>query len=172
MCFDYRGSWDTSATGAHAALYDPKSNISTSYGLTSWVRAGVPRNMVVMGLPLYGRTWLLKDPKVNGIGAPATAAGPGDDGVLIFSQVEKFNKENGATVVYDAKTVSTYSYVGTSWIGYDDSRSTTVKLKFAQALGLRGYFFWALSYDSEWEISKQGKPVSGHELQLPFRELF
>jgi hypothetical protein len=47
-----------------------------------------------------------------------------------------------------------------------------VKLKFAQALGLRGYFFWALSYDSEWEISKQGKPVSGHELQLPFRELF
>lgn len=172
MCFDYRGSWDTSATGAHAALYDPKSNISTSYGLTSWVRAGVPGNMVVMGLPLYGKTWLLKDPKVNGIGAPATAAGPGDDGVLIFSQVEKFNKENGATVVYDAKTVSTYSYAGTTWIGYDDSRSTTVKLEFAQALGLRGYFFWALSYDSEWEISKQGNPVFGHEFQLPFRELF
>lgn len=155
MCFDYRGSWDTSATGAHAALYDPNSNISTSYGLTSWVGAGVPRNMVVMGLPLYGRTWHLKDPKVNGIGAPATAVGPGDDGVLIFSQVEKFNKENSATVVYDAKTVSTYSYAGTSWIGYDDSRSTTVKLEFAQTLGLRGYFFWALSYDSEWEISKQ-----------------
>jgi chitinase len=74
--------------------------------------------------------------------------------------------------VYDAKTVSTYSYAGTTWIGYDDSRSTTVKLEFAQALGLRGYFLWALSYDSEWEISKQGKPVSGHELQLPFRELF
>ncbi|KAJ6731782.1 NOD FACTOR HYDROLASE PROTEIN 1 [Salix purpurea] len=155
MCFDYRGSWDTSATGAHAALYDPNSNISTSYGLTSWVRAGVPRNMVVMGLPLYGRTWQLKDPKVNGIGAPATAVGPGDDGVLIFSEVEKFNRENGATVVYDAKTVSTYSHAGTSWIGYDDSQSTTVKLEFAQAHGLRGYFFWALSYDREWEISKQ-----------------
>lgn len=172
MCYEYRGSWDTSATGAHAALYDPNGNISTSYGLTSWVRAGVPGNMVVMGLPLYGRTWLLKDPKVNGIGAPATAAGPGDDGILIFSQVEKFNKENGATVVYDAKTVSTYSYAGTTWIGYDDSRSTTVKLEFAQALGLRGYFLWALSYDSEWEISKQGNPVFGHEFQLPFRELF
>ncbi|KAG5225966.1 acidic mammalian chitinase [Salix suchowensis] len=155
MCFDYRGSWDTSATGAPAALYDPNSNISTSYGLTSWVRAGVARNMVVMGLPLYGRTWQLKDPKVNGIGAPATAVGPGDDGVLIFSAVEKFNRENGATVVYDAKTVSTYSHAGTSWIGYDDSQSTTVKLEFAQAHGLRGYFFWALSYDREWEISKQ-----------------
>ncbi|CAK7338275.1 unnamed protein product [Dovyalis caffra] len=156
MCFDYHGSWDTSATGAHAALYDPNSNISTSYGLTSWIRAGVPRHMVVMGLPLYGKTWQLKDPNVNGIGAPAVATGPGD-GVLVFSEVEKFNKENGATVVYDARTVSTYSYAGTSWIGYDDSRSTTMKIKFAQALGLRGYFFWALSFDSEWKISKQGK---------------
>ena len=164
MCFDYLGSWDTLATGAHAALYDPNSNISTSYGLTSWVRAGVPANKVVMGLPLYGRTWQLKDPTVNGIGAPATAVGPGDDGTLIFSEVEKFNRENGATVVYDAKTVSTYSHAGTSWIGYDDSQSTTVKLEFAQALGLRGYFFWALSYDREWEISKQGKPILGHEL--------
>ncbi|KAJ6296203.1 hypothetical protein OIU78_024108 [Salix suchowensis] len=105
--------------------------------------------------PCTGGRGNLKDPKVNGIGAPATAVGPGDDGVLIFSEVEKFNRENGATVVYDAKTVSTYSHAGTSWIGYDDSQSTTVKLEFAQAHGLRGYFFWALSYDREWEISKQ-----------------
>uniref|UniRef100_A0A6N2M1F7 GH18 domain-containing protein n=1 Tax=Salix viminalis TaxID=40686 RepID=A0A6N2M1F7_SALVM len=130
MCFDYRGSWDTSATGAHAALYDPNSNISTSYGLTSWVRAGVPGNMVV-----------------NGIGAPATAVGPGDDGVLIFSEVEKFNRENGAAVVYDAKTVSTYSHAGKSWIGYDDSQSTTVKLEFAQAHGLRAMIVSGKSRD-------------------------
>ncbi|KAJ6815086.1 uncharacterized protein M6B38_134820 [Iris pallida] len=31
MCYDYHGSWDTTETGAPAALYDPKSNISTSY---------------------------------------------------------------------------------------------------------------------------------------------
>ncbi|RVX05167.1 Chitotriosidase-1 [Vitis vinifera] len=98
MCYDYRGSWDTSATGAQAAL-----------------------SKLVMGLPLYGRTWKLKDPTQHGIGAPAVDVGP-----------------------------------GTSWIGYDDTRSTTVKIGFARALGLRGYFFWAVNDDSKWKISRQG----------------
>ncbi|XP_038698203.1 class V chitinase CHIT5b-like [Tripterygium wilfordii] len=155
MCFDYHGSWDTSQTGAHAALYDQKSNISTSYGLQSWIRAGVPANKLVMGLPLYGRTWKLKDPNINGIGAPAVGLGPGEDGVLTFIQLEQYNGNNSATVVYDVESVSTYSYVGTSWIGYDDVTSTKTKIGFAKAHGLLGYFFWAVSYDNEGKISKQ-----------------
>ncbi|KAF7153767.1 hypothetical protein RHSIM_Rhsim01G0038600 [Rhododendron simsii] len=157
MCYDYHGSWDTTATGAHAALFDPKSNVSTSYGLQSWINAGLPRSKLVMGLPLYGRTWKLKDPKVNGIGAPGVGLGPGNDGTMTYSQVETFNRENNATVVFDMETVSTYSYVGTSWIGYDDVRSTTVKIGYAQALKLRGYFFWAVNGDQAWKISRQGK---------------
>ncbi|KAF2309906.1 hypothetical protein GH714_005562 [Hevea brasiliensis] len=113
--------------GAHAALYDPKGNISTSCGLKSWIRAGMPWHMVVMGLPLYGRTWKLKDPNLNEIGAPVVGLGPGDEGVLNFAEVVKFNEENGATVVYDVETVSTYSYVGSSCIGYDDTLSTLLK---------------------------------------------
>ncbi|XP_030544539.2 class V chitinase CHIT5b-like [Rhodamnia argentea] len=155
MCYDYHGSWDTSATGAHAAFFDPNSNISSSYGLRSWIQAGLPRKKVVMGLPLYGRTWELKDPSVHGIGAPAVGLGPGKDGVLTYSQVETFNKKNNATVQYDATTVSTYSFKGTSWVGYDDVVSTATKVGLAQALGLRGYFFWALSYDKDWRISTQ-----------------
>ncbi|XP_021277076.1 acidic mammalian chitinase-like [Herrania umbratica] len=155
MCFDYHGGWDTSKTGAHAVLYDPNSNVSTSYGLRSWIKAGVPRSKLVMGLPLYGRTWQLKDPNSHGIGSAAVAVGPGDNGVLTFVQVEKFNKKNDAKVVHDMETVSTYSYVGSTWIGYDDALSTTLKIGFAQALGIRGYFFWALSFDNEWKISRQ-----------------
>ncbi|PSS13924.1 Acidic mammalian chitinase [Actinidia chinensis var. chinensis] len=159
MCYDYRGSWDTSATGAHAALFDSKSNISTSYGLRSWLKAGIPPSKLIMGLPLYGRTWQLKDPKSYGIGAPAVGLGPGDEGTMTYSQVEKFNKENDATVVYDVDTVSTYSFAGTSWIGYDDVRSSMVKIAYAQALGLRGYFFWAVNGDYEWKISKQASKL-------------
>ncbi|KAH7861894.1 hypothetical protein Vadar_032301 [Vaccinium darrowii] len=153
MCYDYHGSWDTSATGAPAALFDPKSNISTSYGLQSWINAGLPRSKLVMGLPLYGRTWKLKDPKLNGIGAPGVGLGPGDEGTMTYSQVETFNRENNATVVFDKETVSTYSYAGTSWIGYDDVRSTTVKIGYAQSLGLRGYFFWQVAGDQAGKIS-------------------
>ncbi|KAJ8560772.1 hypothetical protein K7X08_022632 [Anisodus acutangulus] len=157
MCYDYHGSWDTSATGAQAALFDSKSNISTSYGLRSWIKAGALRSKLIMGLPLYGRTWKLKDPNVHGIGAPAIGLGPGDEGTLTYREIEKFNEDNNAKVVYDAATVSTYSVAGTSWIGYDDTRSITMKLSYAQALALRGYFFWAVNGDQDWKISKKAK---------------
>ncbi|TYI25514.1 hypothetical protein ES332_A05G055300v1 [Gossypium tomentosum] len=155
MCSDYHGGWNTSVTGAHAALYDSSSNVTTSYGLRSWIKAGVARSKLVMGLPLYGRSWQLKDPSFHEIGSAAVAVGPGDNGTMTFLEIEKFNKKNGAIVVHDMDSVSTYSYVGSSWVGYDDDITATLKIGFAQALGIRGYFFWALGSDSEWKISKQ-----------------
>ncbi|KAK3221787.1 hypothetical protein Dsin_008812 [Dipteronia sinensis] len=80
MCFDYHGSWDTSVTNEHALVYDNSSKISTSYGVDSWAFQGVPPEKLVIGLPLYGRTWKLKNTKRNGIGhrlselAPETMA--------------------------------------------------------------------------------------------------
>jgi chitinase len=56
MSYDYHGSWNTSATGAHAALFDPITNLSLIYGLKSWIKAGVPGKKVAMGLLLYGKT--------------------------------------------------------------------------------------------------------------------
>lgn len=154
MCYDYNGAWSNN-TGPNAALFNPSSNVNTVYGLKSWIRAGMPPEKIVMGLPLYGRTWRLKDPNVSGIGALAVGPGPGN-GVLTFSEVDNLVKENGSTVVYDVDTVSVYVVVNSSWIGFDNDLTITTKIGFAQALGLRGYFVWALSFDKEWEISKQG----------------
>ncbi|CAL9106231.1 unnamed protein product [Musa textilis] len=156
MCYDLHGSWDTSATGEHAALYDPSSNVSTSYGLESWVAAGMPREKVAMGMPLYGKTWLLKDPEQHGVGAPTVGVGPGKDGVLVYAKVEEFNREKGATVVHDEAMVAAYSYAGRTWIGYDDPWSVTRKVEYARRLGLGGYFFWAIGYDDEWRVSRAG----------------
>ncbi|OVA03023.1 Glycoside hydrolase [Macleaya cordata] len=156
MCYDYRGNWDTSLTGAHALLYDSGSNYSTSYGIQAWLDAGVPAQKLIMGLPLYGRTWKLKDSSVNGIGAPAVGTGPGTDGVLFYYQVVDFNEITGATEVYDEKTVSSYSYAGTSWIGYDGVTSINKKVDYAKAQGLGGYFFWATGYDKDWILSIEG----------------
>ncbi|XP_071699162.1 class V chitinase CHIT5a-like [Rutidosis leptorrhynchoides] len=155
MCYDYRGGWDKTATGAQAALYDPNSNISTSYGLQAWINAKIQKEKLVMGLPLYGRTWQLKDPSLYGIGAPAVDVGPGVDGQMPYVDVEKFNSQNNALVVFDSTTVSTYSVAGTSWIGYDDVRSIALKVSYAQNLKIGGYFFWAVNGDQEWKISRQ-----------------
>ncbi|XP_073051434.1 class V chitinase CHIT5-like [Primulina eburnea] len=153
MCYDYRGGWDTSATGSPALLYDSASDVSTSYGISQWKGDGVPAKKIVMGMPAYGHTWQLQDPNRHGIGDPAVGTGPGG-GVMNYSDILEFNSANNATVVFDNATVSTYSYTGTSWIGYDDTISVEYKVKFAKAQGLGGYFFWALGSDSNWTLAR------------------
>lgn len=158
MCYDYYGAWDTTTTGAHAALYNPiNTRLSTSHGLRSWAWAGVPSGKLVMGLPLFAHTWKLAHPEAHGVGVPAVGVGPGgESGILTFAEVEEFNRRERAKVVYENVTVSAYSYVGEWWIGYDNTVSVRKKIKFARRMGLRGYFFWAVSGDKKWKISKQG----------------
>ncbi|KAH0654720.1 hypothetical protein KY285_029602 [Solanum tuberosum] len=163
MCYNYQGSWDTSATGAPALLYDKSSNISTSYGVSSWKQNGVPSTKLVMGIPLYGNTWELKDPNDHGIGAPAVGVGPGTHGEMSYDDIVTFNSENNASVVYNNETVSTYSYSGTNWIGYDDTNSIRAKIKYAKAQGLGGYFFWALGSDSNWTLSRTASMAWDHD---------
>lgn len=54
-------------------------------------------------------------------------------------------------------TVSTYSYTGTNWIGYDDNRSIKNKIRFTTAQGLGGIFFGALGYDENWTLVRTGR---------------
>ncbi|KAK9080019.1 hypothetical protein SSX86_001694 [Deinandra increscens subsp. villosa] len=157
MCFDYHGSWEN-FTGLHSALYDPHTNLSTDFGIGSWIQSDVPPKMIVMGLPLYGPTWSLENPSINTIGAPTTGTGPGS-GLLVYSQVIDFNRENNATIVFDNTRISYYSYVGDSWVSYDDIRSIKSKVHYARARALGGYFFWALGQDLDWAISSTASQV-------------
>ncbi|PKA57582.1 chitinase [Apostasia shenzhenica] len=159
MCFDYHGAgWEPSATAAHAALYDERSNLSTSYGLKSWVAAGMPAEKIVMGIPLYGRTWTLKDPAVNGVGAEAVGPGPGGpDGEMAFSEVAQLRRGQNSTTAYDEVAVAVYTYAGKVWVGYDDEKTVAEKVRFGQRLGIGGYFFWALgSDDDNSTVSRSG----------------
>ncbi|RZC86546.1 hypothetical protein C5167_029898 [Papaver somniferum] len=153
MCYDYAGHWDTSRTGSIAALYNNSCNYSTSYGIHKWIEGGVPREKLVMGLPLYGRTWKLKDRNNNGIGAPAVGTGPQDDkytiGYMLYHNVMTFNEIHDATVEYDKETVSYYSHAGTNWISYDGEKSIEAKVKYAKKQRLGGYYFWAIGQDCQ-----------------------
>lgn len=151
MCFDYHGPWDTTHTRAHAALYDLRSHLSTSYGIGSWLDSGIPDYKVVMGMPTYGRSWILRNKKLK-IGAPAVAAGPRQKvsdqaGFMMFNEIQDFIAKNNATVVVDNATVSAYCYGGDVRIGYDNEETVGMKTMFAKERGLVGYFFWAVSYD-------------------------
>ncbi|KAF3954365.1 hypothetical protein CMV_020276 [Castanea mollissima] len=152
VCYDYSGSQDVEVTAEHALLYDQHDEMSTHYGISSWIDdAGVPEGKLVMGLPLYGRRWELVDRNENGIGARATAVGPMD-----YSDILQFNGVHQANLhVVNDKTVSTYSYAGQAWIGYDSKFSIKGKVQYAKDHALGGYFFWALGMDKDYELPEQ-----------------
>ncbi|XP_074558602.1 class V chitinase CHIT5-like [Curcuma longa] len=148
MAYDLHGSWEPNTTGLHAALYDPTgAKVSASDGVTAWVSAGMPAAKIVLGMPLYARTWRLAHPDQHGVGAPAVGMGPGPNGILSYSQVVQFNPDNGATVIHDVNWGQAYSYAGTDWLGYDDAWTAETKVKYARGAGISGYFFWSIGQD-------------------------
>ena len=156
VCYDYYGSQDVQATAEHALLNDQPGKKSTAYGISSWIDGErVPKEKIVMGLPLYGRTWTLKDPKKYWIGAPAAGVGL-NNGVMDYSDIVIFNKDHQAVVVDDDNTASTYSYAGQDWIGYDSEYSIERKVQYAKDHALGGYFFWALGMDMDYVLPRKG----------------
>lgn len=59
MCYDYHGAWDQK-TGANAPL---RSNdvLNVEYTINYMIKMGAPPGKLVLGIPLYGRTFLLEN---------------------------------------------------------------------------------------------------------------
>lgn len=49
---------------------------SQNYAMNYWKSSGAPAEKLLVGFPTYGHTWTLANPSNNGVGAPATGAGP------------------------------------------------------------------------------------------------
>ncbi|CAG7819953.1 unnamed protein product, partial [Allacma fusca] len=60
MCYDYHGSWDQ-RTFHNAPLFAPEGNLSVASSVEYFLSQGVDPSKLVLGLPLYGRTFLLNE---------------------------------------------------------------------------------------------------------------
>jgi len=58
-----------------------------------YVKHGVPPEMINIGMALYGRSFTLKDPNVNDVGAPNRGAG----------QAGRYTREKGFISYYEVK---------------------------------------------------------------------
>ena len=78
MTYDFHGSWEK-FTGHNAPMYEcegdkiPFFNVDSA--VTHWINSGFPARKIMLGLPIYGRSFTLNDAKNNGIGAPARDGG-------------------------------------------------------------------------------------------------
>ena len=156
-CYDYHGSWNTSVTGEHSCLCDSRNpQLNTEYGITSWLTATLLPQKLVVGLPLFGKTWNLINPDEHGVGDSADGVGPGVNGVMRYYEILDYNSRNNGMPGNDLPTRSIYSYAGKTWIGYDNEKTIKEKVHFTREKGLRGYFLWALGYDNGDILARTG----------------
>jgi hypothetical protein len=157
MGYDYH--WSGSGPGASSPVDRIDGVYDLRWSIDSYVQAGVPRDRILLGLPLYGMTWRSTGPdrlsEVVGNGKSWILDGNLD--VLLdpefapqrdpIEHAEFFVKQDGDTWLH------TY---------YDSPATLRLKLALARDHGLAGGGFWAIGYE-------QGLP--GYlELMADFRD--
>jgi chitinase len=147
MAYDYAGSWDTDS-GHQANLYPNPQNLnatpfSTDAAISGYVAAGVPASKIVLGMPIYGRSF----ESTSGLGQPFNGVGSGswEDGVWDYKALPKA----GATEQYDSVSGATYSYDPSAQelISYDTADMVSRKVSYLKSKGMGGSMFWEASAD-------------------------
>ncbi|KAG7169534.1 chitinase 10-like 8, partial [Homarus americanus] len=82
MSYDFHGSWENKVAH-HSPLYaeaGQNPELCTDFAVNYWIKKGAPAHKIVIGVPLYGRSWTLAGAE-NFPGA--AARGPGQQGRYI-----------------------------------------------------------------------------------------
>jgi chitinase len=154
MTYDYYAGGTT--TGFNAPLYSatsdpsPKRNVDSTVAI--YLRAGLPANKLVVGVPYYARAYG-KVPSANdglfqtaGGAAPSEWTGTSTD----VSHLTRARLEAaGFTVRTEPKAQAPFAFNPTTgvWITFDDAESLARKADYVRARGLRGIMIWEAGSD-------------------------
>lgn len=147
MAYDYAGSWDTNA-GHQANLYGDTANpnstpFCTEDAVQFYVNAGVDPRKIMLGLPLYGRSFAATD----GPGTPFAGVGEGswEAGVWDYKELP----QAGASEHFDSVTGASWSYDPSAkiMVSYDNADMVEMKLDYIHEKNLGGAMWWEASGD-------------------------
>ncbi|KAF9222558.1 glycoside hydrolase [Gyrodon lividus] len=162
MAYDFSGSWD-GAANHQANMYGPPINAADA---VQWYNSnGVPRSKLVLGIPLYGRSFMNTD----GPGTPFSGLGSGswEQGVYDYRVLPL----PGSYMFQDDQKIASwsYDYQKREMVSFDNEHIGAIKGQWIRDQGLGGSMFWELSGDKgryrEGMEGGPGKdPVSGQSL--------
>ncbi|ESP03839.1 hypothetical protein LOTGIDRAFT_109802, partial [Lottia gigantea] len=141
----------------HAPLYPradslvEEQTLNVEWGLSYWAEE-VPKEKLILGLPLYARTFSLYNTTLNNVGDVQTGSGsPGPytqaPGVLSYYEVCKLIKVGIVTEKWDEESNAPYAVSDTEFVTYDNQRSVKIKANFVKDNQYGGINVWELSYD-------------------------
>lgn len=153
MTYDFYSGLD-SVTGHHANLYDSKQAPSLSKSAMASVerhlKAGVPANKIVLGIPFYGRMWTGVNAQNNGLYQKAKSVGA----IVDYNIIADKYLNKGFERFWDESAKAPYLWDrdSTRFISYEDTTSLGIKLRFVEEKGLGGAMFWEYSLDKNNEL--------------------
>ncbi|KAK9486458.1 glycoside hydrolase superfamily [Lipomyces starkeyi] len=140
MGYDFAGSWSTVA-GNQANIYG--GDVSVDAAVSSYIAAGVAKNKIIVGMPLYGRAFVGTD----GPGTSFTGVGGGsyEDGIWDYKVLPR----PGATEHLDSANIASWSYdpSARTMISYDTPPCAKLKADYIKGKGLGGAMWWESSGD-------------------------
>jgi chitinase len=151
MAYDFAGAWDPAngRTGHHAPL-NASTRLSVSSAIASLCDAGVPRGKIVVGVPLYGRSFSGVERPVPGTRYSGPGMGTHESGVIEFREITGvLSGGPGVSAWWDDTAHAPWLFVArdSCFVTYDDERSVRDKAEFIDREKLRGAMFWELSQD-------------------------
>ncbi|THH31781.1 hypothetical protein EUX98_g2387 [Antrodiella citrinella] len=149
MAYDFSGSWDPVANHQANIFGGPTS---VSQCINWYISQGVARDKIIMGVPLYGRSFMNTD----GPGKPFQGIGPGswEQGVYDYRALPL----PGHYMFNDPHAVASwsYDYAQKEMVSFDSEEVGRWKGEYIRNEGLGGSMFWELSGD-------KGSPREGME---------
>jgi chitinase len=148
MSYDFSGSWDQIANH-QANLYGPP--ISASGAVQWYIDQGVPHHKIVLGIPLYGRSFM----QTQGPTTPFNGIGPGswEQGVYDYRALplpgSYIHRDAGAGASWS------YDYDKKEMVSFDDAQVAQWKGEWIRDQGLGGAMYWELSGDKGNEQGRQ-----------------
>ncbi|KAG6837720.1 hypothetical protein H0H93_003522 [Arthromyces matolae] len=158
MAYDFSGSWDKVANHQANVFGSP---INAADAIHHYIAQGVARSKIVMGIPLYGRSFM----STQGPGSPFSGVGGGtwEAGVYDYRALPL----PGSHVMRDEKALAswTYNYETKEMVSFDSEEVGKWKGEWIKAEGLAGSMFWELSGDKGGKVREGMEGGPGKDLQ-------
>lgn len=156
MTYDFYGPW-LNVAGHHSPLYAAKGDqkeLSIESSIQFWLKSGISKEKLIVGIPTYARTFTLASPQFNESELHPLSRGPGTpghitkrEGTLSYTEVCTLLSEAGTTKYWNQDWSSPYIVKGDQWIGYEDTSSIKFKTQFVRDMKLGGAMVWAIDLD-------------------------